>query len=147
MQRTRIMPAGHWDWSMPVKFSQGWSIEGDVRWIIVGGQISADEHGRAVGVGDIALQTRNVFENIKKVLAEADATMADLVKLNTYYVFEGKGDDIRDFWERMTKVRMEYIVDPGPAATAIRVMGLAFPDLLIEVEAIAVVPARPPAGV
>jgi enamine deaminase RidA (YjgF/YER057c/UK114 family) len=147
MQKRRIMPAGHWDWSMPVKFSQGWSIEGDVRWIIVGGQISADEHGRTIGVGDIALQTRNVFENVKKVLAEADATMADIVKLNTYYVFDGKGDEIREFWEQMTNVRMEYIADLGPAATAIRVMGLAFPDLLIEVEAIAVVPARTPAGV
>jgi 2-iminobutanoate/2-iminopropanoate deaminase len=142
MKKTRIMPTGHWDWSMPVKFSQGWAIDGAVRWIIVGGQISADEHGRTIGVGDIALQTRNVFESIKKVLAEAGGTMADVVKLNTYYVFDGRGDEIRDFWERMTKVRMEYVADLGPAATAIRVAGLAYPDLLIEVEAIAVVPAR-----
>ena len=141
MKKTRIMPTGHWDWSMPVKFSQGWAIDGPVRWIIVGGQISADEHGRTVGKGDIGLQTRNVFESIKKVLAEAGGTMADIVKLNTYYVFEGKGDDIREFWERMTAVRMEYIADLGPAATAVRVMGLAYPDLLIEVEAFAVVPA------
>ena len=141
MKKTRIMPTGHWDWSMPVKFSQGWAIDGPVRWIIVGGQISADEHGRTIGKGDIGLQTRNVFESIKKVLAEAGGTMADIVKLNTYYVFEGKGDDIREFWERMTAVRMEYIADLGPAATAVRVMGLAYPDLLIEVEAIAVVPA------
>ncbi len=139
MKRRRIMPAGHWDWSMPVKFSQGWSIEGDVRWIFVGGQISADAHGRTIGVGDIELQTRNVFESIKRVLAEDGASMKDIVKLNTYYVFDGKGDEIRDFWERMTRVRMEYIADPGPAATAVRVAGLAFPDLLIEVEAIAVV--------
>jgi 2-iminobutanoate/2-iminopropanoate deaminase len=139
MKRRRIMPAGHWDWSMPVKFSQGWSIEGDVRWIFVGGQISADEHGRTIGVGDIETQTRNVFENIRRVLAEDGAEMKDVVKLNTYYVFEGKGDDIRDFWERMTRVRMEYIADLGPAATAVRVAGLAYPDLLIEVEAIAVV--------
>src|SRR3954466_5215030 len=101
MQKTRIMPAGHWDWSMPVKFSQGWAIEGDVRWVIVGGQISADAHGRAIGVGDIGLQTRNVFESIKTVLTEAGATMADIVKLNTYYVFESKGDEIREFWEKM----------------------------------------------
>jgi enamine deaminase RidA (YjgF/YER057c/UK114 family) len=141
MKKTRIMPANHWDWSMPVKFSQGWSIDGPVRWIIVGGQISADEHGVTIGKGDIAVQTRNVFESIKKVLAAAGATMADIVKLNTYYVFEGEGDDIRVFWEQMTEVRMQYIADPGPAATAVRVNGLAYPDLLIEVEAIAVVPA------
>ena len=65
MQRTRIMPAGHWDWSMPVKFSQGWSITGNVRWIFVGGQISADAHGRTIGAGDIAVQTRNVFESVQ----------------------------------------------------------------------------------
>lgn len=143
MNRTRIMPAGHWDWSMPVKFSQGWSITGDVRWIFVGGQISADARGRTIGAGDIAVQTRNVFENIQKVLAETGASMADIVKLNTYYVFDGQGDEIRVFWEQMTKVRMEYIADPGPAATAVRVAGLAYPDLLIEVEAIAVVAAGP----
>lgn len=143
MNRTRIMPAGHWDWSMPVKFSQGWSITGDVRWIFVGGQISADARGRTIGAGDIAVQTRNVFENIQKVLAEAGASMRDIVKLNTYYVFDGQGDEIRVFWEQMTRVRMEYIADPGPAATAVRVAGLAYPDLLIEVEAIAVVAAGP----
>ena len=143
MERTRIMPAGHWDWSMPVKFSQGWSVTGNVRWIFVGGQISADAQGRTIGAGDIAVQTRNVFESIRKVLAEAGASMADIVKLNTYYVFDGQGDEIRQFWEGMTKVRMEYIADPGPAATAVRVAGLAYPDLLIEVEAIAVVPSGP----
>ena len=141
MNKRRLMPKGHWDWSMPVKFSQGWSVQGDVRWIFVGGQISADEHGRTIGAGDIEIQTRNVFENIRKVLAEDGAQMSDIVKLNTYYVHEGTGDDIRVFWEKMTRVRMEYIAELGPAATAVRVMGLAVPDLLIEVEAIAVVPA------
>ena len=41
--------------------------------------------------------------------------------------------------EHMTRVRMEYLVDPGPAATAVRVDGLVYPGLLIEAEAIAVV--------
>src|SRR5207237_4680572 len=82
MKKTRIMPAGHWDWSMPVKFSQGWAIEGHVRWIIVGGQISADEHGRTIGKGDIGLQTRKVFESLKKGLAEAGGPTADSAKPN-----------------------------------------------------------------
>lgn len=133
----RIMPSGHWDWSMPVPFSQGWKC-GPL--IFVGGQISADAHGRTVGVGDIETQTRNVFENIRKVLAEVGASMKHIVKFNTYYVFEGEGDELRQYWERMTAVRLEFFETPGPVGTAVRVSGLAYPDLLIEVEAIAYMP-------
>lgn len=135
--KQRLMPAGHWDWSMPVPFSQGWRCED---FVFVGGQISADEHGRTIGVGNVEIQTRNVFENIRRVLAEASAEMADIVKLNTFYVFEGEGAEIREFWERMTKVRMEFFEEPGPCGTGVRVSGLAYPDLLIEVEAIAYLP-------
>jgi 2-iminobutanoate/2-iminopropanoate deaminase len=134
---TRIMPENHWDWTMPVPFSQGWKC-GPL--IFVGGQISADEHGRTIGVGDIEVQTRNVFENIRKVLAEVGAEMRHLVKFNTFYVFDGHGDELREYWERMTKVRLEFLKDPGPVGTAVRVAGLAYPDLLIEVDAIAYLP-------
>ena len=114
--------------------------------IFVGGQISADESGRTIGVGDIELQTRNVFENIRKVLNEVGADMRHIVKFNTFYVFEGEGDAIREYWEKMTHVRLEYLPDPGPVGTAVRVMGLAYPDLLIEVEAIAYAPELVAAG-
>ncbi len=50
-----------------------------------------------------------------------------------------KVDKITDYWEQMTKVRMEYLPDAGPAGTAVRVNGFAFEDLLIEIEAIAYV--------
>jgi 2-iminobutanoate/2-iminopropanoate deaminase len=134
---TRIMPEGHWDWSMPVPFSQGWKC-GPL--IFVGGQISADENGRTIGPGDIEVQTRNTFQNIQKVLAEVGAEMKHIVKFNTYYVFDGEGDALREYWERMTKVRLEFFEEPGPVGTAIRISGLAYPDLLIEVEAIAYLP-------
>jgi 2-iminobutanoate/2-iminopropanoate deaminase len=134
MSKVRIMPKNHWDWSMPTPFSQGWKV-GNL--IFVGGQISADENGKTIGVGDIELQTRNVFENIRKVLNEAGADMEDIVKFNTYYTYDG--DDVTDFWEKMTKVRLEYLADPGPAGTAVRVNGFAYEDLLIEIEAIAVI--------
>ena len=63
MSKRRIMPAGHWDWSMPVTLSQGWRL-GDL--VVVGGQISADAKGRTVG-GDIETQTRNIMEFIGRV--------------------------------------------------------------------------------
>jgi enamine deaminase RidA (YjgF/YER057c/UK114 family) len=143
MEKQRLMPQGHWDWSIPVPFSQGWKV-GNCKLIFVGGQISADENGRTVGVGDIETQTRNVFEGIRRVLREAGADMKDIVKFNTFYVFEGEGDEIREYWEKMTRVRMEFFEEPGPCGTGVRVSGLAYPDLLIEVEAIAAVPDDEP---
>jgi enamine deaminase RidA (YjgF/YER057c/UK114 family) len=136
-QPRRIMPEGHWDWSMPVPFSQGWQCG---PFVFVGGQISADENGRTIGAGDIEVQTRNVFESIRTVLRDAGAEMRHIVKFNTFYVFEGEGDDIRAYWEAMTRVRLEFFETPGPVGTAVRCVGLAYPDLLIEVEAIAYVP-------
>ncbi|HTW73673.1 MAG TPA: RidA family protein [Steroidobacteraceae bacterium] len=133
----RLEPADHWCWNMPVAMSQGWQVG---RVVVVGGQMSADAHGNILGKGDIETQTHNVFRNIGKVLAEAGADWRHVIKLNTYYVFDGQGDEVTRFWERMTRVRMEYLVAPGPAATAVRVAGLIYPDALIEAEAIAVLP-------
>lgn len=141
MDKQRLMPAGHWNWSMPVPFSQGWRV-GDL--VFIGGQISADGHGRTIGAGNIEVQTRNVFNNIRRVLREAGGDMSDIVKINTFYVFDGEGDELTAFWERMTRVRMEFFEEPGPCGTGVRVAGLAYPDLLIEVEAIAVLSTANP---
>ena len=135
MKRTRLMPAGHWDWSIPSTFSQGWRV-GNI--IFVGGQVSADAQARVIGKGDIEVQTRNTCENITKVLKEAGADWRHIVKLNTYYVYDGPDAGALEFWQKMTRVRFEFFPDPGPAGTAVRVAGLADPDLLIEIEAIAV---------
>ena len=134
--RTRVMPANHWDWSMPVPFSQAWRI-GNV--VFCGGQISADTSGRTVGAHDIETQTKNVFESLTRVLAEAGAEMSDVMKLNTYYQYDGTGTDVTAYWEKMTSVRRNYFPPEGASATAVRVDGYAFEDLLIEVEAIAVI--------
>ena len=130
------MPQDHWDWSMPVPFSQGWRV-GNV--VFAGGQISADQKGRTIGPGDIAKQTENVFESLIAVLKEAGAEMSDMVKLNTYYQYDDGSASPTEYWEKMTEVRRRYFPPLGPASTAVRVDGYAFEDLLIEVEAIAVV--------
>jgi 2-iminobutanoate/2-iminopropanoate deaminase len=135
--KVRIHPENHsWAWTIPTLFSQGWKVG---NWIFVGGQVSADENGQVVGVGDIEVQTRNVFANIRSVLNDAGAEMRDIVKLNTYYVFKGTDDELTGFWEAMTRIRMEYLGNPGPASTAVQVPGFGWPGLLIEAEAIAYV--------
>lgn len=136
LTRRRLMPAGSWDWHIPTPFSQGWRVG---TMVFVGGQLSADEHGNVVGEGDIEVQTRNVFEAVGRVLAEGGASWDDVVKLNTYYCCNETGDAVRDFWEKMTRVRLQYLPTPGPAGTAVRVAGLMYDGFLIEVEAIAVV--------
>jgi 2-iminobutanoate/2-iminopropanoate deaminase len=140
VKKQPLNPENHWDWSMPMPFVQGWAVE-DAKLVFVGGQISSDAKGQTIGVGDIAAQTRNVFNSIRAVLNEAGADMKDIVKLNTYYVFDGADNELTQYWEDMTTVRLEFFKEsPGPCGTGIRVAGLAYPDLLIEVEAIAVVP-------
>jgi enamine deaminase RidA (YjgF/YER057c/UK114 family) len=132
----RLLPPNHWDWSMETPFSQGWRI-GDH--VYVGGQISADEQGKVIGAGDIEVQTRTVFQNIEKVLREAGASWKDVFKMNTFYVFDGEGEEVTEFWNKMTAVRLEFIESPGPCGSAVRVAGLLYPELLIEVEVIALV--------
>jgi 2-iminobutanoate/2-iminopropanoate deaminase len=138
--KVRIHPESHnWAWTIPTLFSQGWKVG---NWIFVGGQVSADRNGKVIGVDDIEAQTRNVFENIRNVLNEAGADTSDIVKLNTYYVYKGSEAELTEFWETMTRVRMEYLGDPGPASTAVQVPGFGWPGLLIEAEAIAYVEDR-----
>lgn len=131
-----IKPEGHWDWHIPTPFSQ---VIKAGRTIYVGGQLSADERGNVVGHGDIETQTRNVFENITKMLAAAGAKWTDVVKLNTYYVFDGDNAEAQAFWEKMTRIRLQYLPNPGPVATAVRVAGLMYDGFLVEADVIAVV--------
>ena len=106
--------------------------------VFISGQQTLDETGGVLDLGDIAAQTRNVFENMKKSLATVDLGLEDLVRLNTYYVFDGDDKDATAFWEDMTRVRLEYFPDPGPAATAVRVKGMPYQGQLIQIEGVAV---------
>jgi enamine deaminase RidA (YjgF/YER057c/UK114 family) len=88
----------------------------------------------------IESETAASFDRLVAVLAAAGAEMRDLVNLRTYYVYDGAaGRDVTEYWERMTAVRLRYLADPGPAATAVRVAGLPSSKHLIGVDGIAVV--------
>ena len=133
--RQRLMPADHWDWSIPNnQFTQGWKIGGLV---FVGGQISADNRARAVG-DDMASQTRNVFNFIRKVLYEAGLDESDVAKLYTYYHADGSWDDIARTSAGIESIQKEFYPEPGPASTVVRVTGFAYENLLIEIEAVAI---------
>ena len=99
--------------------------------IFVSGQLARDGKGNVVGARDMRAQLRQVGENIKAALAAAGATIADIVKTNTYVT------DIEEFFKHVD-VRMEYF-GALPTSTTVEVRRLAHPDLLVEVEVIAVV--------
>jgi reactive intermediate/imine deaminase len=110
-------------------YSPGWEVSGG-RVIFVSGQIPWDSEGRTVAKGDIEGQTRQVFENIKTVLAEACASLDDVIKITIF---------LRDIRHRdiVNKVRGEYFKPPYPASTQVAVASLVDTDWLVEIEAIA----------
>ena len=104
------------------------------RLVFCAGQVALDADGEIVGAGDIVAQTRQVMSNIQQALAAAGATFDDVVKITNYIT------DVGEFG-RMAGVRREYLREPYPASTLIEVQALMFPELMIEIEAIAVVAA------
>ena len=91
-----------------------------------------DADGNVVGPGDVAAQSRAVFDNMRAVLAEGGATMDDVVKILVFLV------DVGDF-PAFSAARAEAFPGKVPASSVVGTPALAHPDLLVEVEAIAVI--------
>ena len=108
---------------------------GDI--VFVGGQMSLDADGRAVGA-DVTTQARNVFEALKRTLGEAGATMADVVKHTVFFVCEATTRRSRRFLDELDAVRTQYFTAPGPTTAEVR-CGLDVEGALLMVDAWAVV--------
>jgi len=120
-----------WKWDDKFIFSQAVQVGNT---IYVSGQVALDPDGKVVGKGDMKAQTRQAWENIKAVLEAAGASLNDVVKITQFIT------DMSRFMETQ-EVRKEYLTDPAPAATSVEIKSLAFPDLLIEIEVVAVTPS------
>jgi reactive intermediate/imine deaminase len=120
-----------WKWDDKFIFSQAIQAGNT---IYRSGQVALDPDGNAVGKGDMKAQTRPAWENIKAVLEAAGVSLNDVVKISQFIT------DMSRFMEAQ-EVRKEYLTDPAPAATTVEVKSLAFPDLLIEIEGVAVKPS------
>ena len=139
VEKQRLMPAGHWNWDQPLPFSHGWKV-GDM--VFVGGQRSLDHNGQVLGIGDIAAQTRTAFGGLEAMFKEAGGDIGTMQRQNTYYRFLGEGRDVTDYWERMTRVRMEFMANPSACGTGVRIAGFPRADELIQVEGIGVLGAN-----
>jgi 2-iminobutanoate/2-iminopropanoate deaminase len=105
------------------------------RLVFVSGCVGSDENGKTVGGGDVVAQARQVHENIKRCLAAAGATFADVCKVTVFL------KNVADR-EKVNAVRKEYFGAHRPASTLVEISRLVRDDLLIEIEATAVLPER-----
>jgi reactive intermediate/imine deaminase len=103
------------------------------RTIYIAGQVALDRSGNLVGKGDFAAQTKQVFENLKLALASVGATFENVVKINTYVTDMSQIQTLRE-------IRNTYYGKNAPASTLVQIGKLAREDLMIEIEAIAVMP-------
>ena len=110
-------------------------VEGPARTIYVGGQDSVDASGNIVGKGDVAAQTRQVIENLRAALAAGGAGPEHVVKWNLYVV---EGQSLQAGFAAFQNAWPE--TPNPPAITMAFVAGLANPDFLVEMDAVAVVP-------
>jgi 2-iminobutanoate/2-iminopropanoate deaminase len=102
--------------------------------LFVSGLVAVDHEGRLVGSDDVVAQARQVFENMRMVLAAAGCGFEDVVKVTIFLT------DVEDR-PRINPVRQEVFGEARPASTLVEVSQLAVPGARIEVEAVAVVPA------
>ena len=129
MEKEFLNPAG-----LPVLpgFSQVvTATEGKI--VFISGQVALNANNEVVGKGDLRAQVVQTFENLKGALAAVGATFDDVLKTNTYIV-----NYTPDMIGVVREVRSQYLPqEKAPASTLIGVQALVFEELLIEVEAFA----------
>ena len=98
--------------------------------IYLAGQIALDRDGNLVGAGDIEAQTAQAYQNIGAILSELGGSLDDIVKMTTFLT---RREDLDGF----RRARNRVFSDPFPPNTLLFISGLAQPDYLVEIEAIA----------
>ena len=101
--------------------------------VFVSGLLPKNESGAIVGTGDIRAQTRQVCENLRLAMVAAGGTLKDVVRVDVYIKDMALFPDIHD-------IRREYFGDNPPASTMVAITAFTHPDVLIEINAIGVLP-------
>jgi enamine deaminase RidA (YjgF/YER057c/UK114 family) len=102
------------------------------RMVFIAGQTASDHDGTVVGVGDARAQTRFILGKIKKCIEAAGGTMNDIVALNVF------STDVR-YHRDINETRREVLGSNFPTSTMVQVVALARPELILEINATAVI--------
>jgi enamine deaminase RidA (YjgF/YER057c/UK114 family) len=122
-----------WTWQDPLGFSQAVAVHEPRQLLVCSGQAAVDSEGRVVSPGDMARQLDTALDNLETVLAAGGFQMGDVVQLRLYVT------DIPAFFAAQQAFIDRFAAAGIPvAATLLGVTGLALPELLVEVEALAV---------
>ena len=108
--------------------SPGWQV-GDL--LFLSGQAAIDEQGQVVGAADFDAQLLQIFTNIDRVLHAAGSSRDQIVKVTIYLTDMGN-------FPKIVQARKVYFEHPYPADTIVEVKALALPDLMVEIDVIAV---------
>jgi enamine deaminase RidA (YjgF/YER057c/UK114 family) len=101
--------------------------------VFIAGQVALDGQGRLVGDGDVALQVEQAFQNLRTVVQACGGTFDDIVKLNIYVTDA-------TFRPAVAAARQRHFKEGQyPASTYVAVSALAVPQLLVEIEAVAMI--------
>ena len=100
--------------------------------VFVAGTTAVDEHGNVVGPGSPRGQATFIYEKIGRALAEAGASLTDVVRVRTFVT------DITR-WEEVGEVQGQVFAEIRPAATLVEVSALVSPELLVEIEVDAII--------
>jgi enamine deaminase RidA (YjgF/YER057c/UK114 family) len=119
--------------STPHGYTHVVTVDGG-RTVYVAGQVPLDKDGKLIGAGNFQAQVEQTFTNLKAALAAGGADLSNVVDMTTYVTDMSQVDTYR-------KVRNEYMSDPLPAASLVEVKGLFRGDVMLEISAVAVVPA------
>ena len=130
MERRTLNP---WTWQDNFGFSQAIEVSGAQRTIFCAGQTSTDHEGKPVHLNDMRGQINQAMDNLEAVLRESDARLSDVVRLN-YYTTDV--DLLLEVYDAVVGRLAE--ADCQPTSTLLGVTSLAFPELLVEIEATAV---------
>ena len=99
--------------------------------LYISGQLGLDPNGNLVGPGDAEAQAEQCYRNIKTIVEHFGGSMDDVVKITQY---------ITDLAYRplVARPRDRYVGTPGPSSTLVVIKGLAAPEYLVEIEAVAI---------
>jgi enamine deaminase RidA (YjgF/YER057c/UK114 family) len=128
MQRTAINP---WSWSLQVGYNQAEAVSGHRTHLYCAGQTAVDADGKPQFAGDLGGQLGLAIDNLQAVLDGAEMTLANVVRLNIFTT------DVDAFLAQLgvLNARLQGATPPG---TLIGVTRLAYPELMVEIEATAV---------